>query len=224
MGNTSKDLKKEAEHIMELASQKAREFKHNYVDTEHILLALVVDEGGEAAKLLSDCGLKPDQIRAALEFVIGRGDPAAEEWLGLTSRATRVIDLAQLEACMLASSYCGSEHLLLGLLRESEGLAAAILGSLVGTRLYTKLRDILRSRCPRCSGNVTTTMIDYPVPSKDRVVIIRNVPAQVCSQCGEIVEVQLDFSLKKKLLRLTESSPVPRRTVEVPVYDIGDIR
>jgi YgiT-type zinc finger domain-containing protein len=107
---------------------------------------------------------------------------------------------------------------------EGDGLAAAVLESLAGTGLYTKVRDMLQSKCPRCNGSVTTAMIDYPVVSKHTIIIIKDVPAKVCSQCGEIVEVQLDSNLHQKIRRLIESGSVLSRTVEVPVYDIEDIR
>jgi ATP-dependent Clp protease ATP-binding subunit ClpC len=100
MSNGSDYFTKEAENIIELAHQQAREFNHNYVDTEHILLALTADEGS-AANALSDCGLEPDDLRKSLKFVIGPGDPVSEKWYGLTSRAKRVVELASVKLAVL---------------------------------------------------------------------------------------------------------------------------
>lgn len=223
MASSSDDFMRRAEHVIEVANQQAREFGNSYVDTEHILLALVADEHDVVAKLLSECGIKLDDLRESIKFVTGSGSTASEEWLGLTPRARRVVELAQCEACSLNCLYCGPEHLLLGILREGDGLAAAVLEGLAGTSMYPKVRDILQSKCPVCGGNVITATIYYPVALKDTIVLLEDVPAKVCSQCGELVEVQVDFDLKDRIRRLISSNSVPCKTLEVPVYDIVDI-
>lgn len=221
---TSDDFTKQTEHIIDLAIQEARRSKYRFVDTEHILLALIDDEICTAAKILSACGITQKKVEEAVKFVTGSGGSNNGGKVELAHRAKRVIELAQFEAYMLNSSYCGSEHLLLGILREKSGIAASVLESFGGTRLYTKVRDILRSKCPRCGGKVTNAMIDYPLVLKGKIVMLRNVPAEVCSQCGELVEAQLDSELKEKVRHLLESGSVPHGTVEIPVYYVADIR
>lgn len=123
--NTSDDFMKEVQHIIGLAVKEAQQLNHKYLGTEHILLALVADEEGVVVKALSNPGVKPNKVQAAVDFIIGRGDRGPQDKIRLTPRAKRVLKLAQEEACRLNYSYCGSEHLLLGILRE--GVAAAVL-------------------------------------------------------------------------------------------------
>ncbi len=115
---------------MALAQEEARRFNHNYIGTEHILLGLVREEEGMAAKILSNLGIGLNKVRAAVEFIIGRGEGSTQNEVGLTPRAKRVIELAVDEARLLGHQYIGTEHILLGLLREGEGVAAGVLESL----------------------------------------------------------------------------------------------
>jgi len=216
------DFMRQVEHIIELATKEAQRLKHNYVDTEHILLALVADEDSMVTKILSDCGITQQKVQEAVEFITGRGGHNRGAKVRLAPQSKRVIELAQLEACMLDSSYCGSEHLLLGILREN-GVAASILESFGGTRLYTKVRDILRGKCPRCGAKVTNAIIDYPLALKGKIVMLRNVPAEVCSQCKEVVEIQLNSELEEKIRDLVESDALPCEVVKMPVCDLVDV-
>jgi len=113
-----------------MAQEEARLMNHSYIGTEHILLGLVREEEGVAAKVLVNLGVHLSKVRSAVEFISGRGErsPAAET--GLTPRAKRVIELAIDEARQMGHNYIGTEHLLLGLLREGEGVAAGVLDSL----------------------------------------------------------------------------------------------
>lgn len=224
MANVSNDFTRETDRVIDVATQVAERFKHRFVDTEHILLALVADEDGMAAKTLAECGLKVENLRASLEFVLAPADPLYSERAELAPRAKRVIELAQLEACMLNSSYCGLEHLLLGILRDGGGVGSSILESFGGAGLYTKLRDFSRSKCPRCAGKVAKTMIDYPLVWKGRVVILRNVPAEVCSRCGALLQIQFASQLEERIRHLVGSDSLPGAMATVPVYDLGDIR
>src|SRR5204863_869844 len=103
---------------------------HNYIGTEHLLLGLVREGEGVAAKVLSNLGVELNKVRSAVEFIIGRGDRAVLGEIGLTPRAKKVIELAVDEARRLNHHYIGTEHLLLGLVREGEGIAAGVLESL----------------------------------------------------------------------------------------------
>jgi len=119
-----------ARRVLTLAQEEALRFNHNYIGTEHILLGLVREGEGVAAKVLANLGVDLAKVRSAVEFIIGRGDKAVTGEIGLTPRAKKVIELAVDEARRLGHQYIGTEHLLLGLVREGEGIAAGVLESL----------------------------------------------------------------------------------------------
>jgi ATP-dependent Clp protease ATP-binding subunit ClpC len=119
-----------ARAVLALAQEEAQRFNHNYIGTEHLLLGLVREGDGVAAKVLNNLGVELNKVRNAIEFIIGRGDRAPVGEIGLTPRARKVIELAVDEARRLGHHYIGTEHLLLGLVREGEGIAAGVLESL----------------------------------------------------------------------------------------------
>jgi ATP-dependent Clp protease ATP-binding subunit ClpC len=119
-----------ARKVLTLAQEEAQRFNHNYIGTEHILLGLVREGDGVAARVLSSMGVDLHKVRSAVEFIIGRGDRTPTGEIGLTPRAKKVIELAVDEARRLNHHYIGTEHLLLGLVREGEGIAAGVLESL----------------------------------------------------------------------------------------------
>jgi len=119
-----------ARRVLTRAQGEAQRLGHNYIDTEHILLGIAGEESGVAAKVLSNFGISVSKIQAAIEFVIGKGERRATKGeVDLAPRAKRAIEFAVDEARRLNSSYIGVEHLLLGLLRESEGVAFSVLES-----------------------------------------------------------------------------------------------
>ena len=119
-----------ARKVLTLAQEEATRFNHNYIGTEHLLLGLVREGEGVAAKVLANLGVELNRVRSAVEFIIGRGDRMIVGEIGLTPRAKKVIELAVDEARRLGHHYIGTEHLLLGLVREGEGIAAKVLESL----------------------------------------------------------------------------------------------
>jgi len=119
-----------ARKVLTLAQEEAQRFNHNYIGTEHLLLGLVREGDGVAAKVLANLGVELNKVRSAVEFIIGRGDRTVTGDIGLTPRAKKVIELAVDEARRLNHHYIGTEHLLLGLVREGEGIAAGVLESL----------------------------------------------------------------------------------------------
>ncbi len=118
-----------ARKVLSLAQEEAQHFQHNYIGTEHLLLGLVREGEGVAARVLESLGAELDKVRQAIEFIIGRGDRIVLGEIGLTPRAKKVIELAVDEARRLNHHYIGTEHLLLGLVREGEGIAAGVLES-----------------------------------------------------------------------------------------------
>jgi len=119
-----------ARRVLSLAQEEATRFNHNYIGTEHILLGLVRETEGIAAKVLANLSVELPKIRSAIEFVIGRGERPPPGEIGLTPRAKKVIELAVDEARQLRHHYIGTEHMLIGLMREGEGVAAGVLESL----------------------------------------------------------------------------------------------
>jgi len=120
----------DARKTLQSAQEEAERFDHNYIGTEHILLGLVRQNETVAGKVLNNLGIELNRVRSAVEFIIGRGDRMVMGEIGLTPRAKRVIELAVDEARRLNHHYIGTEHLLLGLVREGEGIAAGVLESL----------------------------------------------------------------------------------------------
>ena len=118
-----------ARKVLTLAQDEAQRFNHNYIGTEHLLLGLVREGEGVAAKVLDNLDVELAKVRTAVEFIIGRGDRPVVGEVGLTPRAKQVIELAIDEARRLSHNYIGTEHLLLGLVREGEGIAAGVLES-----------------------------------------------------------------------------------------------
>ena len=119
-----------ARRVLSLAQEEAQRFNHTYISTEHVLLGLVRETDGVASRVLANLGVEPNKVRSAVEFIIGRGERTSGGEIGLTPRAKKVIELAVDEARRLNHHYIGTEHLLIGLLREGEGVAAGVLESL----------------------------------------------------------------------------------------------
>jgi hypothetical protein len=123
-----------ARKVLTYAQDEAQRFNHNYIGTEHLLLSLVRDGDSTAARVLESMGVELVKVRTAVEFLIGHGDLPVVGEVGLTPHGKRVIELAIDEARRLDHHYLGTEHLLLGLVRVDEGLAAGVLES-VGVTL-----------------------------------------------------------------------------------------
>src|SRR3954466_13797910 len=132
-----------ARKVLTLAQDEAQRFNHNYIGTEHLLLGLVREGEGVAARVLENMNVELAKVRTAVEFIIGRGDRPVVGQVGLTPRAKRVIELAIDEARRLGHNYIGTEHLLLGLVREGEGIAAGVLESL-GVNLDKVRHEVIR--------------------------------------------------------------------------------
>ena len=130
-----------AKNVLNLAHESAAELGHGYVGSEHILLGLAADGGGAAAKILREAGMDEALIRASIEKLVGRGESSDTTVQGLTPRAKRIIELAIMDAARLGHSYVGTEHLLMGILRETDSVAARILTAAGAdlNRLYTEL-------------------------------------------------------------------------------------
>jgi excisionase family DNA binding protein len=133
-----------ARKALDLSTEEARMLQHGYVGTEHLLLGLLREGGGIAARGLHNLGIELDQARLQVEQIIGRGEPGGLiQQPGLTPRAKKTIELAVDEARKLGHHYLGTEHLLMGIVREGEGLACEVLKKL-GVALETIQPEIIR--------------------------------------------------------------------------------
>ena len=132
-----------ARKVLTLAQDEAQRFNHNYIGTEHLLLGLVREGEGVAAKVLENLSVELAKVRQAVEFIIGRGERPVVGDIGLTPRAKKVIELAIDEARRLGHNYIGTEHLLLGLVREEGGIASGVLESL-GVSLEKVRHEVVR--------------------------------------------------------------------------------
>jgi ATP-dependent Clp protease ATP-binding subunit ClpC len=129
MASRFEKFSERARRVLTIAQEEARNLNHSYIGTEHILLGLVREEDSVAARVLTNLGIGLGKVRSAVEFIIGRGEKPSSGETGLTPRAKKVIELAIDEARQMGHSYIGTEHLLLGLLREGEGVASSVLDS-----------------------------------------------------------------------------------------------
>ena len=116
-----------ARRVVVLAQEEARMLSHNYIGTEHILLGLVHEGQGVAAKALQSLGISLEAVRQQVEQIIGRGQQEPSGHIPFTPRAKKVLELSLREAHHLGHDYIGTEHILLGLIREGEGVAAQVL-------------------------------------------------------------------------------------------------
>ncbi len=119
-----------ARRVVVLAQEEARLLNHNYIGTEHILLGLIHEGEGVAAKALEQLGIGLDAVRAQVEEIIGQGSQAPSGHIPFTPRAKKVLELSLREALQLGHNYIGTEHILLGLIREGEGVASQVLQKL----------------------------------------------------------------------------------------------
>ncbi|MCU1496545.1 MAG: NDP-hexose 4-ketoreductase, partial [Acidimicrobiales bacterium] len=116
-----------ARRVVVLAQEEARLLNHNYIGTEHILLGLIHEGEGVAAKALESLGISLEAVRSQVEEIIGQGGSSPSGHIPFTPRAKKVLELSLREALQLGHNYIGTEHILLGLIREGEGVAAQVL-------------------------------------------------------------------------------------------------
>src|SRR6478736_849233 len=116
-----------ARQVVALAQDEARRLDHNYIGTEHMLLGLISEGEGVAARALESLGIGLDTVRQQVEEIIGRGQQAPSGHIPFTPRAKKVLELSLRESKQLGHNYIGTEHILLGLIREGDGVAAQVL-------------------------------------------------------------------------------------------------
>ena len=168
MGSRFEKFSERARRVLSLAQEEAQRFNHNYIGTEHILLGLVRETEGVAARVLSSLSVDLSKVRSAVEFIIGRGEKPPQGEIGLTPRAKKVVELAVDEARRMNHTYIGTEHLLIGLMREGEGVAAGVLESL-GVTLDKVRSETHRILSHSGGGSGTGTRTGTRTPTLDNL-------------------------------------------------------
>ena len=190
MASRFEKFSERARRVLTFAQEEAQRFNHHHIGTEHILLGLIREDEGVAAKVLVNLGVGLSKVRSAVEFIIDRSEKPAGGEMGLTPRAKRVIELAIDEARALGHNYIGTEHLLLGLLREGEGIANSVLDSF-GITLERARAEIVRV----ISQGATRTR-----------------PARTQSRTPTLDQLGIDLT---ELARADKLDPVVGRTKEI---------
>lgn len=207
MGSRFEKFSERARRVLSLAQEEAQRFNHNYIGTEHILLGLVRETEGVAARVLSGLSVDLGKVRSAVEFIIGRGEKPTQGEIGLTPRAKKVVELAVDEARRMNHTYIGTEHLLIGLLREGEGVAAGVLESLGVSleKVRTETHRILsNSSTSGSQGTRSTTK----TPTLDQLGIDLTVAAKADKLDPVIGRTQELERVVQILSRRTKNNPV----------------
>ena len=157
-----------ARKVLARAQIEAQRLGHNFIDTEHILLGIVAEETGVAAKVLINLGIPLKKVQAAVEFVVGKGDRQTTGDISLAPRAKKVIELAVDEARHFNSNYIGTEHLLLGLLRGKDGVASNVMESL-GITMEKTREEVTKTMRQQATRARTTTRSTSRTPTLDQV-------------------------------------------------------
>jgi excisionase family DNA binding protein len=167
-----------ARHALAAAQEEARRMKHNFVGTEHLLLGLLRQDKSVAALVLQNLNVQLDTAREKVEFIVGQGNRVVTGEIGLTGRVKKVIELAVEEAQRLRHGYVGTEHLLLGLVHEGEGVAADVLQKLGADLSSVRAETIrvLRSE-PQASP-------PPPIPEQAASLLAEGEQGLTCGYCG----------------------------------------
>jgi excisionase family DNA binding protein len=173
---------KRARAALTLAQEEARNLQHNYVGTEHLLLGLIREGGGVAGQVLNTLGADMQQLRQDIEKIIGHGDSEVTNAnIPLTPRVKRAIELAVDEARQLRHQFLGTEHLLLGLMREGEGIAAHVLKER-GIDLERVRAETQRVLQQKEQGAISETF--QPAPEEAASLVPEGEQGVVCARCG----------------------------------------
>ena len=207
MGSRFEKFSERARRVLSLAQDEAQRFNHNYIGTEHILLGLVRETEGVAARVLSGLGVDLSKVRSAVEFIIGRGEKPTQGEIGLTPRAKKVVELAVDEARRMNHTYIGTEHLLIGLLREGEGVAAGVLESLGVSleKVRAETHRILSNSSPSGSQGTRSTS---RTPTLDQLGIDLTVAARA-DKLDPVIGREKELERVVQILsRRTKNNPV----------------
>jgi ATP-dependent Clp protease ATP-binding subunit ClpC len=178
-----------ARRVVVLAQEEARLLNHDYIGTEHILLGLIHEREGVAARALTGLGISLEAVRAQVEEIIGQGESAPTGHIPFTPRAKKVLELSLREALQLSHNYIGTEHILLGLVREHDGVAAQVLAE-QGADLDAVRQEVVRQLMLVGGDRAAATK-----PPKERLV------ADIEALYEEIVRLAREVDRLTELLR-----------------------
>jgi Clp amino terminal domain, pathogenicity island component len=200
-----------ARRVLVLAQEEARLLNHNFIGTEHILLGLFQEREGVAAKALGSLGISPEAVRETVEEMAGPTDLSLTGSPPFTPRAKRVLELSLREALQSGHNYIGTEHLLLGLIREGEGVAVQVLVASgvdleqLRQRVFTiaagdrpipnvEAGDPVVSgpRCPHCArrlegGGVAYKVLKVPRSDREQSTDVADIAFVYCTRCGKVI-------------------------------------
>ena len=177
-----------ARRVVVLAQEEARMLNHNYIGTEHILLGLIHEGEGVAAKALESLNISLEAVRQQVEEIIGQGQAAPTGHIPFTPRAKKVLELSLREALQLGHNYIGTEHILLGLIREGEGVAAQVLQKL-GADLNRVRQTVIQLLSGYTAGKGEQTLSESEEAGRDPTP--RGGPR--CPSCGRRLEGELRY-------------------------------
>jgi prophage maintenance system killer protein len=155
------------------AEEEARLLRHNYVGAEHLLLGLLYEGDGVAAQALESLGISREEVRGQVEEIIGRGQSLVAGQVPFTPRAKKVLELSLREALQFGHHYIGTEHLLLGLLREGEGVAAQVLAGLGADHARVRERVLGLLTSPREQADLQTQLVADLVSAAEELTQVR---------------------------------------------------
>jgi len=212
-------LSESARRVLTLAQEEAQRLNHSNIGTEHLLLGLVRISDGVAAKVLANLGIPLNKVHSAVEFIIGQGERRSDEEIGLTPRAKKVIELAVEEARRLNDSHIGTEHLLLGLVREGKGIAFGVLESLGISleRVRTEVTRIMNDPVVELQTEPQPLVSDEALRSAAVAACVRASSALLAYDGTELERILLRDDTVPKLQRLrdaVESSLLPGESRE----------
>ena len=207
-----------ARKVVVKAQDEARFLKQNYIGTEHILLGLIDEKEGIAAKVFQELDIAFDSIRAAIKDVVTEGSSESYEHIPFTPRAKKVLELSLREALQMGHNYIGTEHILLGLLREGEGVAARVLNSLGITlsNVKEKVKEILNRQSLYADSDLKTSQ-DSSMPK--RTLKMLNQFGRELTQLAKDGKLDPVIGRKKEIDRIIQI--LSRRTKNNPIL-IGE--
>jgi hypothetical protein len=198
--NTWQRFTERARRIVFFAQEEAGRLGEHYVSSEHLLLGLLREPDPLACRILDRLGILPERVRAEIELLVAKGDGTMGQEMQLTPRAKRVIDLAYDEARQLNNNYIGSEHMLLGLIREAEGLAGRVLLGL-GADLE-KARQIINDLQSMSADKVTESISERAV---SKLLDRPGVLGILKSEDRAVVEAALEYESLTDLLKVFQA-------------------
>ncbi len=205
-----------ARRVVVLAQEEARLLDHNYIGTEHILLGLIHEGEGVAAKALEQLGISLEAVRREVEEIIGQGASSPTGHIPFTARAKKVLELGLREALQLGHNYIGTEHILLGLLREGEGVAAQVL-----VKLGADLRAVRHEVVQLLSGYPGATLSsleEHPIGTTGRQLHLRVAAGRITVTVDDPAVSDLpDLAV---VIRSPDEPPAESRALYAAVRDI----